>query len=322
MLDRNIKWTVGTPSAAKALDSLKQVMTFEALKVGTTTVKATVDAKYKTAKVVVRGVDGAKVVVTPAEATVVSGATVRFVATGLTKAGEAAAVIVTWTATGGAIATSGVLTAGNTPGTYLVIAKSAFGAADTSIVNVAAPAPALAGLVLVPATASVDAGATIEFEAYGLTSAGDSVPAPVTYTATGGTIVTTGLYTAGGAGGSYRVVASAAGVADTADVIVAPAPIARVTLLPDVAASRAGETTRFVASVWTTLGDSVPHPVTYETTCGTVTGAGVFTAPLNDAGARRVAASVDGKSDTTEVHLLSLHGGMGRSRSRRATGWR
>ena len=44
--------------------------------------------KSRFSKVVVRAVAGAKVVVTPAEATVTGGATVQFVATGLTKNGE------------------------------------------------------------------------------------------------------------------------------------------------------------------------------------------------------------------------------------------
>jgi len=314
VLDRPVQWTVRNTKVAKALDSLTATMTFKALRTGTTTVKATVDGKSKTGKVVVRGVDGAKVVVTPAQATVVTGATQQFVATGVTKAGETASVEVTWTATGGTISSSGVLTAGTATGTYRVIATSLFGAADTSSVTVAAPSAPLAAVVLVPGTASVPAGGTVQFEAYGRTSEGDSVPAAVTYSATGGTISGGGLYTAGGNAGTYRVVATGAGgLADTAEVIISAASeeIARVTLVPEIAASRAGATTQFVASVWNSSGQSVPEPVTYEATCGSVTGAGVFTAPLNGTGACLVTASVDGKADTTEVVLLPNTPGQG-----------
>jgi hypothetical protein len=306
VLDKTITWTVGNTSVVATVGSVGPSMTFKALKAGNTSVKATVDGKSRSSKVVVRSTSGAKVVVTPADATVASGATVQFVAKGVTKAGESAAVNVTWTASTGAISSSGVLTAGATPGTHRVIATSAFGAADTSIVTVTAGPEPVAAVILVPATASVTAGETIQFEAYGRTGAGDSVPVPVTYTATGGTIAGNGLYTPGGAAGIYRVVAtSAAGIADTSEVTVAEAPIARVTLLPDIAASRPGQTTKFVATVWNTAGDSVPEPATYETTCGTITGAGVFTAPLNGTGACLVTASVDGKADTTEVVLLT-----------------
>jgi PKD repeat protein len=304
VLDRIARWTVATPSVAKALDSLKATVTFKALRVGTTSIKAAVDAKSRSAKVIVRAVTGAKVVVTPAVATVTSGKTLRFVATGLTPTGEKPAVNVTWTATGGKISTSGVLTAGTAPGTYRVIAKSRFGAADTSTVTITAAPVAVASVILVPATSSVAAGASIDFLAYGRTAAGDSVPVPVTYTATGGTIAGTGRYTAGAAAGTYRVIAkSGSGAADTAAVVISAAPIDRVVLLPDIAASRPGETTKFVATLRNTLGEIVPGTPTYETTCGSVTSAGVFTAPLGGSTCR-ITASVNGKADTTDLTLL------------------
>jgi hypothetical protein len=193
-----------------------------------------------------------------------------------------------------------------------VIATSAFGAADTSVVTIGAVPDPVAEVILVPATASVAAGGTVQFEAYGRTGAGDSVSVTVTYTATGGTIAGGGRYTAGGAAGTYRVVAaSAAGIADTAEVVISAAPVARVELLPDIAASRPGETTRFAATVWNTLGASVPDPVTYEATCGTVTGAGAFNAPQDKTGSCVVTVTVDGVADTTEVVLLPNTLGQG-----------
>ena len=48
-----------------------------------------------------RSTTGAKVVVTPATASVVPSGTVQFTAGGLTAAGEKLPVNVTWTATGG-----------------------------------------------------------------------------------------------------------------------------------------------------------------------------------------------------------------------------
>ena len=310
VLDRSIVWKVSNVSVVTTVGSVGPTMTFKALKAGKTSAKATVDAKSRFSKVVVRGVTGAKVVVTPADATVASGATVQFVAKGVTKAGESAAVNVTWTASTGAISSSGVLTAGATPGTYRVIGTSAFGAADTSIVTVTAGPDPVAAVILVPATASVTAGETVQFEAYGRTSAGDSVPVTASYTATGGTIAGNGLYAPGGAAGTFRVIATTAGIADTSEVTVASAPIARVTLLPDIAASRPGESTKFVATVWNTAGGSVPEPVTYETTCGTISGAGVFTAPPNGSGSCFVTASADGKAATTEVVPLDPDRGV------------
>ncbi len=310
LLDRIPTWTVTKPSVASTVSPPGATMTFKALAVGTTTIKATVDTKFKYAKVVVRSVVGGKVLVTPSEATVATGGTVQFVAQGLTKTGETVAVNVTWTGSTGTISTAGVLTAGNTPGVYRVIATSAFGAADTSAVTVTTSDP-VAAVILTPESASIATGGTVQFKAYGRNTAGDSVAVAVIYTATGGTIAGD-LYTAGTTPGTYRVIAtSAAGLADSAQVIVSGTQIARVSLLPDIAASRSGETTRFVASAWNTLGETVPGSFTYEATCGTVTAAGVFTAPQGVAGSCFVTASVEGKSATTEVVLLTNIPGQG-----------
>jgi plastocyanin len=315
VVDVGVVWKVSNTSVVSTVGSPQPAMTFKALRVGTTSVKATVGERSRFSKVVVRAVSDAKVVVTPAEATVTAGATVQFVATGLTKAGETASVSVTWSGTAGAISPTGVLTAGDTPGTYQVIAISAFGAADTSVVTIdgAPPDPVpVTDVILVPENAAVMAGETVEFAAYGRTDGGDSVAVSVAYTATGGTIAADGKYTAAGAAGTYQVIAaSAAGIADTSEVVISAAPIARVVLLPDIAASRPGETSRFAASVLNTLGQGVPEPVTYEATCGAVTSAGVFTAPLGESGPCLVTASSGEKADTTEVVLLTNTLGQG-----------
>ena len=128
--------------------------------------------------------------------------------------------------------------------------------------------------ILVPESVSLLAGERAEFAAYGRTGAGDSVSVNATYTATGGSISTGGVYTAGSTAGTYRVIAIAGGVADTSEVIIAPAAIERVILLPDVAASRAGASTRFVAGAWNTLGDSVGGSPAFAATCGSITAAG------------------------------------------------
>jgi hypothetical protein len=312
VLQRTIGWSVGNTNVVTPVPPLGMTATFKGLKTGKTSVKATTDGKSRFSKVVVRSVAGAKVVVTPAVATVAGGETVTFVAKGLTQAGETAGVNVTWAATGGTISTAGVLTAGHSPGTYRVIATSGFGAADTSLVTITGTADPVAAVVLVPETVSLLTGETRQFDAYGLTEAGDSVAVTVSYTATGGTISGGGLYTAGSANGTYRVVAAtASGLADTAEVTIAPAPIGRVTLMPDIAATRAGETTRFTATVWDAVNNPVPEPVGYEASCGTVTGAGVFTAPPDHGGSCLVIASAQNQADTTEVVLLPDDPGQG-----------
>jgi hypothetical protein len=312
-LDRTIVWKVSNTSIVSTVGPPLPAMTFKALRTGKTSVKATADDRSRFSKVVVRSVSGAKVVVTPAEATVAAGATMQFVATGLTSAGETARVNVSWTTTGGVISPAGVLTAGNDPGTYLVIATAAFGAADTSVVTVGEggdpePEP-VAELFLVPATAAVAAGGVVAFEVYGRTADGDSVGVVVTYTATGGTIAGDGRYTAGAEPGTYQVVAAtAAGLEDTTEVTITAAALGQVVLMPDIAASRPGETTRFVATVFDANGTGVSAPVTYEASCGTVSGTGVFSAPQGEPGPCVVTATAGEVADTTEVVILQSQG--------------
>jgi hypothetical protein len=307
VLDRTLSWRLGNSAMARIVSSTPTTITYKPLETGSTTVTATTDGISKSGKVVIRGLGGAKLVVTPAQASLAGGETVQFTATGLTKFGETATVNVNWTATGGGISPSGVFTAGNTSGTFRVIGATSYGLADTSTVVIgnSGGGGGVTQVVLVPESVSLLAGERAEFAAYGRTGAGDSVSVNATYTATGGTISTGGVYTAGSTAGDYRVIASAAGVADTSQVIIAPAAIDRVVLLPDVAASRAGATTRFTASLTNTLGESVGGSPVYQATCGSITSAGVYTAPTNHSGSCLVTAALQGKADTTEVVLLA-----------------
>ena len=78
----------------------------------------------------------------------------------------------------------------------------------------------VAQIVLVPAAVTLPAGGTQQFAAWGVRNTGDSVAVAITYSATGGTITSAGLYTAGQTAGSYRVIArqTNGSLADTAAV--------------------------------------------------------------------------------------------------------
>ena len=171
------------------------------------------------------------VTLTPDTATVDPGSRRAFSAVGKLSDSSTTALGVNWTATGGTVDPSGVYSAGTTPGAYRVIATNTTGLfADTADVTISAPPPppppTLASVIVTPAAASLAAGATQRFASYGRNTDGDSVAVPVTYTATGGTITTAGLYTAGSTGGTFRIIAkeSSAGLADTAVVTVAAPP--------------------------------------------------------------------------------------------------
>jgi calcineurin-like phosphoesterase family protein len=152
----------------------------------------------------------------------------QFSAYGRNSAGDSLAVAVRFSATGGTITPSGMFTAGAAAGGFAVMATEQGGTlADTAdvTITVAGP-PILAQVVLVPAAASLTPGATRQFATYGRMSNGDSAAVGVAYAATGGTITTAGLYTAGQSAGSYRVIATdSSGVyADTASITISTVP--------------------------------------------------------------------------------------------------
>ncbi len=172
------------------------------------------------------------VVVTPANVLVGLGAAQQFSVIGVMSDGTTAAVAVTWTATGGTVTASGVYTAAMAAGTYRVIATEQGGTlADTSRVTVVA-GPALTAVEVTPPSASLASGATQQFTATGRMSDATTMAVAVTWTATGGGISASGLYTAGATAGVYRVIATQQGgtLADTSTVTVtagaAPPPLA------------------------------------------------------------------------------------------------
>lgn len=167
-----------------------------------------------------------EVIVTPDGSTVQAGATLQFQSRTVMTDGDTTNASVTWSATGGTITSGGLFTAGQTAGAFRVSARAANGVADSVTVNVAVPGtnPTLVAVVVTPATASVAAGATAQFTAAGRLSNGASQPVSVTWSATGGVVSASGLYTAGPVLGSFQVIATGpAGLADTSAVTITAA---------------------------------------------------------------------------------------------------
>ena len=152
------------------------------------------------------------VVLTPATASVAAGAQQQFSVAGQWSDGSTTAPAVSYAATGGTVNANGRYTAGTTAGTFRVIATQQGGSlADTSTVTVTVTPPVLQAVVLTPATASVAAGAQQQFSVAGQWSDGSTTAPAVTYAATGGTVNTSGRYTAGTTAGTFRVIATQQG---------------------------------------------------------------------------------------------------------------
>lgn len=162
---------------------------------------------------------------TPTSASLTTGGTQQFTAavTGSTNTGVA------WSASGGTVSSAGLYTAPATAGTYSVTATSMADTTKSASATVTITTPTMVAVSISPTSASLRAGGTQQFTA---TVAGTTNTA-VTWSASGGTISTGGLYTAPSGAGIYTVnVTSAADASKSASstVTVAASAAHSVTL--------------------------------------------------------------------------------------------
>ena len=155
---------------------------------------------------------------------------------------------------------------------------------------------------------TVQAGATLQFQATGITSAGATTAVTVTWNATGGTITSGGLFTAGQTAGAFRVVGRApGGAADTVGVTVAvPSPnptLVAVVVTPETASVAAGGTVQFAATGRLSNGASQTVPITWTSTGGTVSGTGNYTAGALPGTFRVIATGPGGLADSAAVTI-------------------
>jgi hypothetical protein len=163
--------------------------------------------KSASASVTVQPAPVVSVALSPTSATLQPGATQQFTATVTGNSNTS----VTWTATGGTVSSTGLFTAGSTAGSGFSV--TATSVADTTksasaSVTVQQPTPVVSVSVS-PTSATLQTGAAQQFTATVTGSSNTSV----TWTATGGTISSSGLYTAGQSTGNFGVTAKS--VADT-----------------------------------------------------------------------------------------------------------
>src|SRR5437867_459182 len=118
------------------------------------------------------GSDVVEVRVAPESVTLDPNQTQPFVASGRTAAGATVPIDVTWTAAGGTITSGGLFTAGQTAGSYRVIAGLTNGSlADTSAVTVTAIP--VASVTVAPSSAGIQVGDTLRLTATPRDSAGN-----------------------------------------------------------------------------------------------------------------------------------------------------
>jgi hypothetical protein len=240
---------------------------------GTYHVKATSVADPTKAAQATVTVAGVNVTILPANVSLAAGGTQTFAATVTGSASTA----VTWSvveAGGGTVTAAGVYTAPQAAGTYHVMAISV---ADTTKAAQATVTVAAVGVAMLPATVSLAPSGTQTFAATVTGSANTAVTWSVVETG-GGTVTTAGVYTAPHTAGTYHVKAtSAADATKTAQATVTVAAVGITINLPG-ATLGLGASQTFAATVTGSSNTAVTWSVV-ETGGGTVTAAGVYTAP-------------------------------------------
>jgi len=132
---------------------------------------------------------------------------------------------VTWSASGGTISSAGMYAAGNVAGNYSVTVTSAADSSKSATATVTVTATPTISVAINPTSESLQAGNTQAFSATVTGTANTGV----TWTASGGTISSAGLYTAGSTVGSYSVTATSVADASkfakaTVTIIAVPPP--------------------------------------------------------------------------------------------------
>ncbi len=183
---------------------------------------------------------------------------------------------VTWAASGGTITTSGLYTAPSSAGTYNVTATSAADSTKSASAVVTVSQPTQVSISISPSTVSLSTGGQAQFTAK---VSGTSNTA-VTWSASGGTVGTSGLYVAPSAAGTYTIKAESAAdptksASATASVSVAQSISVRVS--PTTVAMPQKWQQQFAATVSGSSNTNVTWSVKQGT--GTITQSGLYTSP-------------------------------------------
>lgn len=269
---RDVAWVSSAPGVATVSGS--GVVTGQSA--GTATISATSEGKTGTATITVSApgpVPVGSVSVTPTSSTLVTGATATLTAITYDANGNPlTGRTVAWSSTAPGIATvsgSGVVTA-VAPGTATITATSG-GKTGSATITVTAPAPVpVASVVVSPATATIDVGATTTFSATTLDASGHTLTGRVVDWSSSNQSVATvsgsGVVTAVSVG-TATITASSEGQNGTASVTVQapPATVGALDTLivspsPTLEILRTGQSMTFTVVAKDAQGNVLPTP--------------------------------------------------------------
>ena len=233
---------------------------------------------------------------------------VQFQAYGRTASGDSVGVLAQWAASTGSISSDATYTADTADGDATIIAQVGGGADAVPLVATATVHKRrIVALLLSPSSVSLQPGAVMQFSTRAVRAAGDTVYINPSYSATGGTITSGGVYTAGLGAGTYRVIASRpSGVFDTASVTIAQAPVASVSVNPSAMNVPVGGVTQLTATARDAAGNVLTgRAVAWSSNSpgvATVSATGVVSGVA--AGSATITATSEGQSGSAAVTVV------------------
>ena len=278
---------------------------------GPVTITATSEGQSGTATVNVTLAPVASVTVSPSSANVAITGTVQLTATpkdanGNPLTGRA----ISWSSSDNTIATvnsSGLVT-GVAAGTVTITATSEGKSGTASITVAGAP---VATVTVTPASASVQAGQTVQLTATLKDANGNILTGRVVSWSSNNTSVanvnSSGLVTGNGAG-SATITAASEGKSGTSAITVTPVPVASVTVTPATASVPAGGTVQLTATPKDANGNPLTgRTITWQSSnsaVASVNGSGLVTG-VATGGPVTITATSEGQSGTSAVTVTA-----------------
>src|SRR6266571_2989223 len=252
----------------------------------------------------------AQIILTPLTGSAVGGGRVQFAVYGKRKNGDSVAVSVGYAATGGIISGAGLYTAGQSAGTYQVIATQSGGTlASTAAVTISSVP--VASVAVSPVAAGLTVGATTQLTATPEDSSGTALTGrAVTWATSNGaaaSVSASGLVT-GVAAGSATITATSEGQSGTSAITVTNVPVGSVTVSPAAVSLTVGQTMQLAATPKDANGTALSgRAVTWGTSnaaVATVSASGVVTGVA--AGSATITATSEGQSGTAALTVTNV----------------
>lgn len=201
--------------------------------------------------------------VTPADPTVTADQTQQFNATGYDQNNQQMTINPTWTTAGGAIDTKGLYTP-NKVGKYLVTATQGSVSGST---NITVTHGVLAKIDVTPKTATITADQTQSYNATGSDAKGNPIQVSPLWSASGGTISSSGLYTPKKIG-TFTITATSGTLSGTASITVTPGKLSKLDVVPKTKTITADDTQQFNATGYDAKDNPISVTVTWTVSGG------------------------------------------------------